>query len=341
MTSVAVVILNYNGEQLLRQFLPSVIEHSGQAKVIVVDNGSTDSSVSIMRESFPQIELILHNKNLGYCGGYNAAISKIEADVVVLLNSDVEVTQNWLTSPIQLMESDSNIVAVQPKILSFQNKHQFEYAGAGGGFIDHMGYPFCRGRIFQTLENDQGQYNDQLKVFWASGACLIIRREKYLEAGGLDEDFFAHMEEIDLCWRLNRAGYSIFYDGQSTVYHVGGGTLSTGSPRKVFFNFKNGLSLLVKNLPGFELAYKLPFRILLDWVAAFQFLVTMSPLSSLAILKAHFFFFIGLLNDLSKRKEMSHLNYKVSQGLILSKLITIQYFIFKKKKFISLHFKSF
>ena len=327
MTTVAVVILNYNGAKLLRQFLPSVIEHSGQANVIVVDNGSTDSSVSLLRESFPQVDLIFHQQNLGYCGGYNAAIAAIKADVVVLLNSDVEVTPNWLVSPVRLLESDPGIVAVQPKILSFHNKQQFEYAGAGGGFIDLLGYPFCRGRIFQTLEHDEGQYNDQLKVFWASGACLIIRREKYVEAGGLDEDFFAHMEEIDLCWRLNRAGYAVYYDGQSTVYHVGGGTLSAGSPRKVYFNFKNGLSLLVKNLPGLELAYKLPCRVALDWIAAFQFLLSGSGQSFLAVLKSHAFSSIGVFRDLSKRKSWSRHGFGVNGGLILNKLIVFQYFV--------------
>jgi len=327
MTNVAVVILNFNGEKLLPQFLPSVLAYSGQAKIIVVDNCSTDGSVSLLKKSFPQIELILFKKNLGYCGGYNAALAEINSEIVVLLNSDVEVTMDWLQSPLQLLESQSNIVAVQPKILSYHHKNKFEYAGAAGGFIDTMGYPFCRGRIFKTLETDEGQFNDQAEIFWASGACLFIKKEKYVAVGGLDEDFFAHMEEIDLCWRLHRAGYSVYFDGNSTVYHVGGGTLTTGSPRKVYFNFKNGLSLLLKNLPANELVYKMPFRIILDWVAALDFLFHGLGGSCLAVLKAHASFFSGLANDLKKRKSWKKLGFAVSQGKILKKLIIVDYFL--------------
>jgi GT2 family glycosyltransferase len=325
--TAAVVILNYNGEKLLPQFLPSVIENSKEARVIVVDNGSTDASVSILKQSFPQIELITFEKNFGFCGGYNRAIESIQADVIVLLNSDVEVTPGWLHSPLQLLGSNKKIAAIQPKILSYQNKKQFEYAGAGGGFIDGWGYPFCRGRIFQTLENDEGQYNDQIQVFWASGACLIIRREQYLALGGLDESFFAHMEEIDLCWRLNRAGYSIYYDGKSTVYHLGGGTLSAGSPRKVYFNFKNGLTLLLKNLPAGQLIYKLPIRFLLDWVAALRFLIGGSVQNCLAIFKAHIYFILDLGASLTNRKLWSKLGYLVSPELILNKLVIVEYFL--------------
>ena len=232
--TVAVVILNYNGEKLLPQFLPSVIENSGDARVVVVDNGSTDNSVQLIKNTFPQVELIEFKENFGFCGGYNKAISMMDADVVVLLNSDVEVTKNWLASPIQLLHTNPKIAAVQPKILSYQNKNQFEYAGAAGGFIDSLGYPFCRGRIFQSVESDEGQYNDQTQIFWATGACLIIKKDIYTKLGGLDENFFAHMEEIDLCWRINRSGLRVYHDGMSTVYHLGGGTLSAESPRKIY-----------------------------------------------------------------------------------------------------------
>lgn len=327
MISVAVVILNFNGEKLLQQFLPSVIKYSQSANIIVVDNGSTDDSLSILKNLFPQVLVIPFSKNLGFCGGYNQAIAKVEDEIVVLLNSDVEVTEGWLLSPIGLLERNPTIAAVQPKILSFNNKTYFEYAGAGGGFIDSLGYPFCRGRIFDTIEKDKGQYNDQVPVFWASGACMFIRRKTFLALGGLDEDFFAHMEEIDLCWRLNRAGYSILYDGNSTVFHVGGGTLSSGSPRKTFLNFKNGLTLLIKNLSPNELIFKLPFRIALDWAAAIDFIVHGYGGSGLAVFKAHIHFLVGILNDFSKRKKWSHLGYQTAQGLIVNKWIVGGYFL--------------
>ncbi len=333
MTPVAVVILNFNGEKLLQQFLPSVIEHSSQAKIIVVDNGSTDSSVSLLKKSFPKVDLLLFEKNLGYSGGYNTALTKIDSEIVVLLNSDVEVTRDWLTSPLKLLNSNSNVVAVQPKILAYHQKNQFEYAGAAGGFIDTMGYPFCRGRIFNTVEKDKGQYNDLIEIFWASGACLFIKKDKYLEVGGLDVDFFAHMEEIDLCWRLHRAGFSIFYDGESVVYHVGGATLAAGSPRKVFFNFKNGLTLLIKNLPAGELVYKFPLRIFLDWAAALDFLLHGFGRSCLAVLKAHVYFFAGMGNDFSKRKKWSHLGFSVKPTLILNKMIVVDYFLKGKREY--------
>ena len=207
MTSVAVVVLNFNGEKLLDQFLPSVVKHSGDAEVIIVDNGSTDQSVSLVKNKFPTVTLLEFKKNHGYCGGYNLALAQLNHSVAVLLNSDVEVTKDWLGSPIKMLESNPDVVAVQPKILSYLEKDKFEYAGAAGGFLDVMGYPFCRGRVFQTVEKDEGQYDDSIPIFWASGACLIIRREAYLKAGGLDEDFFAHMEEIDICWRMQLIGH--------------------------------------------------------------------------------------------------------------------------------------
>ena len=333
MTSVAVVILNYNGEKLVPQFLQSVISNSGDARIVVVDNGSTDSSVEIVKQLFPQIELIQFEKNYGFCEGYNKAISQIENEIVVLLNSDVEVTGGWLDSPLALLRSSITMAAVQPKILSYQNKQQFEYAGAAGGFIDILGYPFCRGRVFQTLENDDGQYNDQCRIFWASGACLIIKRKIFLEAGGFDVDFFAHMEEIDLCWRLNRAGYSIFYDGNSTVYHLGGGTLTADSPRKVYFNFRNGLSLLVKNLPAHSLLFHLPVRILLDYCAAIVFILKGLPKNGWAVINAHLHS-IRIINKALKKRIMNkHLGFKVPKFLIINKMIIVHYFILSHRTY--------
>lgn len=333
MTTVAVVILNFNGEKLLAQFLPSVVEHSREAKVIVVDNGSTDGSVKLLEEKFATVKVIAFKQNLGFCGGYNEALKLIQEPIVVLLNSDVEVAENWLQSPIQLFESNPNIAAIQPKILAQKNKSHFEYAGAGGGFIDLMGYPYCRGRMFITLEQDNGQYNDQTPVFWASGACLFIRRERYLEAGGLDADFFAHMEEIDLCWRLHRMGHQVWYDGQSTVYHVGGGTLSSGSPRKTFFNFRNGLTLLVKNLPPGELKWKLPLRFLLDWAAALNFLLHGFAGSAWAVVRAHTNFIGGLGNDMKKRHELKRMGFNVNPELIRKNMIVVDYFLKGKRTF--------
>jgi GT2 family glycosyltransferase len=336
MTSVAVVILNYNGEKLIPQFLPSVIQNSGNARVIIVDNGSTDSSVSIINQTFPKVELIQFESNLGFCAGYNKAINQVESEIVVLLNSDVEVTPGWLDSPTTLLKSNSVLAAVQPKILSYQSKKQFEYAGAAGGFIDKLGYPFCRGRLFQTVENDEGQYNDQCRIFWASGACLIIKREIYLEAGGLDEDFFAHMEEIDLCWRLNRSGYSIFYDGNSTVYHLGGGTLTTNSPRKVYYNFRNGLSILVKNLPMSGLIFRLPMRIILDYLAAISFLFKGLPGHSIAVLKAHLHSILNIGNNLRKRSKLRKIGTRIPNPLIINKMIVLEYYVLGKRKFTDL-----
>ncbi|MBK5279827.1 MAG: glycosyltransferase family 2 protein, partial [Bacteroidia bacterium] len=272
MTQTAVVILNYNGEELLRKFLPSVLKFSENARIIVADNNSSDKSVEVLTKEFPQVEVIRISSNLGFCGGYNYALSKIEAKYFVLLNSDVEVTENWIEPVVTLFENKPTVGAAQPKILSYSNRQLFEYAGAGGGFIDTLGYPFCRGRIFNSLEIDKHQYDDTLQIFWATGACLFVRAELFRKMEGFDEDFFAHMEEIDFCWKLNRAGYSVLYQGASTVYHLGGGTLSVSNPRKTYLNFRNGLSLIVKHLSTGHLLWKLPIRIFLDWVAIIKYM---------------------------------------------------------------------
>lgn len=304
MTQVAVVILNYNGEELLNKFLPSVLKFSGHAKIIVADNNSSDRSIEVLKEEFPQVEIIQIPSNLGFCGGYNFALSRVDAKYYVLLNSDVEVTANWIDPAISLLEKDAMIAAVQPKILSYSDKQYFEYAGAGGGFIDSLGYPFCQGRIFNSIEKDNHQYDDSSRIFWATGACLFVRADLFKKMGGLDEDFFAHMEEIDLCWKLNRAGYSVFYQGASTVYHLGGGTLSASNPRKTYLNFRNGLSLLFKHSRLDQLIWKVPTRVVLDWIAALKFLIEGSPSSGIAVLKAHFSFLTSLAKEIKKRSEL-------------------------------------
>ena len=334
MTEVAVVILNYNGRNFLRQFLPSVIANSGSAKIIVADNGSTDDSLSILENQFKEsVAVIKIESNLGFCGGYNYALRLVQSEFYVLLNSDVEVTAGWIDPIIKLFKSDSSIVAAQPKILSYQQKDTFEYAGGAGGFIDALGYPFCRGRIFDTLEKDSGQYNDTRPIFWATGACLFIRSNIYHNAGGLDEEFFAHMEEIDLCWRLNRAGYGIYYVGSSTVYHVGAGTLSRSSPQKTYLNFRNGLSLLVKHLPANKIWWQIPIRLGLDLVAAVKFLVQGSPADCLAVFKSQISFWWSLRSNLKKRralkKQVSH--YNVSNQYPGS--IIAAYYLLGKKTF--------
>jgi len=331
MTKVAIVILNFNGKNFLEQFLPSVLQFSDDAKIVVADNGSTDHSTEFVKEKFPEIEVIQLSENKGFCGGYNTVLKKIQATYYVLLNSDVEVTPNWLQPVIQLMDGDTTIAAAQPKILSHRDKNKFEYAGAAGGLIDILGYPFCRGRLFNSLEEDRGQYNDTVPIFWASGACLFIRADRYHEMGGLDEDFFAHMEEIDLCWRLTRAGNTIFYQGNSTVYHVGGGTLSASNPRKTYFNFRNGLSLLVKHQRFSSLLWKFPMRIVLDWVAAIHFLSTGSAIHGKAVIIAHLSFMKKIRLEITKRAATARLVKGFKCAAMFRGLIVFEYFLLGKK----------
>lgn len=330
LNKVSVVILNYNGEKLLPQFLPSVIRHSKDAHIVVADNASTDQSLNILAEQFPTIEVIRLDKNYGFCGGYNRALNQVKATYYVLLNSDVEVTPDWLSPLVSLLDSQPSIAAVQPKILSYNQKGHFEYAGAGGGFIDSFGYPFCRGRLFNFTEADHGQYNDTREIFWATGACMMIRSEVYHTLGGLDVDFFAHMEEIDLCWRIQRADLSVFYCGASHVYHVGAGTLSRSNPRKTYFNFRNGLSLLFKNWSTPSLLLKFPIRLLLDDVAAFKFLLSGNPADATAVLKAHVHFFRNLKINVQKRRIFK--KYRFSTRNIFKGLVLWDYFILGKKK---------
>lgn len=329
--TTAVVILNFNGRTLLQKFLPSVIQYSGDARIIVVDNGSTDSSSQLLADQFSQIECIQIDTNLGFCGGYNFALKQVKADRYVLLNSDVEVTPDWLLPLAAVLDRNPRIAAVQPKILSHRSRNQFEYAGAAGGMIDSLGYPFCRGRIFFHQEHDEGQYNDDSEIFWSSGACMMIQSKLFHELGGFDEDFFAHMEEIDLCWRLQRAGHKIYYTGASTVFHVGGGTLSSSNPRKTYLNFRNGLSLLYKNLPMKELLIKFPVRLVLDWIAATKFALSGSPRDGLAVMKAHFHFFWYWKKERSRRLRASRHDF-LKPGNRYAGFIVWDFFILGKRK---------
>ena len=338
MKKVAVVILNYNGKEFLRKFLPDVIERTGSdAEVWVADNNSLDGSIDVMNEEFPNVKLVENHYNAGFAGGYNMALSKIEADYYVLLNSDIEVTEGWVKPVIKLMESDTNIAACQPKILAYHDKTEFEYAGASGGFIDKYGYPFCRGRLFQSLEKDVGQYEDPIEVFWATGACLFVRADIYHQSGGLDADFFAHMEEIDFCWRVKNKGYKIMVCPSSTVYHVGGGTLPKKSARKTYLNFRNNLSLLYKNIPKDQLVPVFIIRFILDGVAALKFFFEGGFHDLIAVLEAHLYFYRNF-GKLKKKRKMLEQN-KVSN--IYRRNIAFDYFIKGKKKYTDLDQKEF
>lgn len=284
----SVVILNWNGAEMLRRFLPSVIAYSqGEGvEICVADNASSDNSCEVIEREFPEVRLIRLSENYGFAEGYNRALQQIDAEYVVLLNSDVEVTSGWLESMTDYLDKHPQVAACQPKLLSFQEKSCFEYAGAAGGFIDKYGYPFCRGRIFDVIESDHGQYEDIIPVFWATGAALLIRLQVYREVGGLDGRFFAHMEEIDLCWRLRSRGYGIVCLPFSKVYHVGGATLKKENPRKTLLNFRNNLIMLYKNLPENELYRVMRVRLFLDYLAAFVFLLKGDKNNSLAVLRA-------------------------------------------------------
>ena len=285
---VAVVILNWNGRNFLRTFLPPVLKYSGQAEIIVADNASGDDSCDVLKMEFPSVKLIVNSKNHGFAGGYNEALKHVDADYFILLNSDVEVTPEWIDPVISMMEKDHSIAAAQPKILSHADKTSFEYAGAAGGFIDKYGYPFCRGRIFDTIEKDTGQYNDARRIFWATGACMFVRASAFKNVNGFDETFFAHMEEIDLCWRLQKAGGTIWYCPGSTVYHVGGGTLHKSNPHKTYLNFRNNLLMLYKNLPQKEFEKVFSFRFLYDSLAALKFFASSGNLNETrSVTRAH------------------------------------------------------
>lgn len=313
---VAIVILNWNGKTLLEKYLPSVVTHSENAKIYVADNASTDDSLVFLAKKYPEIVIIKNETNFGFAGGYNKALSFVEEEIYILLNNDVEVTHGWLTPIVNLFKTNKSVAAIQPKIKSIQNPIFFDYAGAAGGFIDALGYPFCRGRIFDHIEEDTGQYDTDLEIFWASGACFAIRKECYKLAGGFDESYFAHQEEIDLCWRLKNLGHSIWYVHQSEVYHQGGGTLNSSSPRKTLLNFRNSLCTILKNYNTSPIPVLLA-RMLLDGVAAIRFLVLGKFSHFMAILKAHLGFYSLFKEMFGKRKKLK----KIKQKFIVKSVI--------------------
>ncbi len=327
---LAIVILNWNGKKLLEQFLPSLVKYSEDSIIYVADNASTDDSISLIENKYPSIKIIQNKTNGGYAKGYNEALRLIEADVFCLLNSDVEVTKNWLGPIVQTFHEDINTAIIQPKILDYKNKDYFEYAGAAGGFIDKYGYPYCRGRIFNTLEKDEGQYNDSSEIFWASGACLFIRSHVFKELRGFDEHFFAHMEEIDLCWRAKNLNYSIKYIWNTKVYHVGGATLNASNPKKTYLNFRNSLFTLTKNAKG--LLFSIIFiRLVLDGIAGIKFLFEFRPMHMFSILKAHLSYYNNL-NRLLKQRNSA----KNRIAYYEHKSIVVDYFVNKKTNYKSL-----
>ena len=327
---IAVVILNWNGAKLLEQFLPSVIAYSDEANIYVADNASTDNSIAVIKEQFPSVKIIQNEGNFGFAMGYNVALQTIVEPYYALVNSDIEVTENWLSPILSLFDNEPNIGIIQPKILDYKNKECFEYAGAAGGYIDSYGYPYCRGRIFDTLEKDNHQYEDETEIFWASGACFFIRKEIYRKLNGFDSDFFAHQEEIDLCWRAFNLGYSAKYTSKSVVYHVGGATLNQGNPKKTFLNFRNSLLMLLKNLPSNQLVPILFMRLTLDGIAGIQFIFKGKFSHCFAILKAHFYFYHLINYTLKKRGEIQKENY------FHTKSIVFNYFVSKKTVFLTL-----
>jgi GT2 family glycosyltransferase len=335
---IAVVILNWNGVKFLRQFLPALVRHtSGQAEIIVADNASTDDSNSFLKQHYPEIRIILNKENGGFARGYNEALRQVKADYYILLNSDIEVTENWISPVIELMEKNPEVAACQPKIRSFHEPEKFEYAGAAGGFIDKYGYPFCRGRIFQTLETDTGQYDDSCEIFWATGACMFVKADIFHKMGGFDEDFFAHMEEIDFCWRLHNQGYKVMYCHQSAVFHIGGGTLPKISWRKTYLNFRNNFFLLYKNLPDDRLVKVFAVRFLLDGIAATKFLFQAGFKDFWAVTRAHFSFYRSFSKLRSKREKLR----QGSMSMVYSKNIVSEYYLRGKDHFSKLQAEKF
>ncbi|MBI3509972.1 MAG: glycosyltransferase family 2 protein [Bacteroidetes bacterium] len=342
MAKVAVVILNWNGKDLLEKFLPAVLKFSPSwAEIIVADNASSDDSVKWLRENHSSVRIIQNEMNGGYAKGYNDALKKTDAEFYVLLNSDVEVTEGWIGNVIALMEKEEKIGACQPSIRSYHEKEKFEYAGAAGGFIDKWGYPFCRGRVFDTYEKDSGQYNDDCEVFWATGACLFVRSKAYHEMGGFDEDFFAHMEEIDLCWRMRNRGWSVMYCGSSVVFHIGGGTLAKQSPKKTFLNFRNNLVLLCKNhAPGY-FWLKIFLRMCLDGIASVKFFFSGDFAHAWAVQRAHMSFYAHIGRTLRKRKTEKKNIRHYATACIYEKTLVMEYFFRGKKKFSDLDKNKF
>ncbi len=331
----AIVILNWNGAHYLQQFLPALREYttSPDVDIYVADNGSTDNSLLILGKYFKEVKILLLNRNYGFAEGYNRALAQIEADYYVLLNSDVEVTPGWLDPMLDYLQKHPDVAACQPKILSHHNRTHFEHAGAAGGFIDRLGYPFCRGRVLAVTEEDKGQYDEVCDVFWATGACLVIRAEVFEKEGGFDDDFFAHMEEIDLCWRLKSRGYRVVCVPQSKVYHVGGGTLHVENPRKTYLNFRNNLFLLYKNLSPKQLLPVFFLRFFMDYLAAFQLFITGKPQNAKAVFKARLDFRKMLPSFKSKREENLRKTTQTHIPEIAKKSVILNYYLLGRKTF--------
>lgn len=328
MLKIAIIILNWNGEPLLRQFLPSVTAHSEGADIYVADNASTDGSIAFLKQHYPHIGIIQNTDNGGYAKGYNDALPHIKADIYCLLNSDVGVTKDWLRPVIKEFTDNPKADIIQPKILDYQNKSRFEYAGAAGGFLDKFGYPFCRGRIFQELEEDMGQYNDTVEIFWATGACMFIKSKVFHKLGGFDEDYFAHQEEIDLCWRAKNNGFSVFYVGASEIYHLGGASMDNMNPKKTFLNFRNSLFSILKNLPVNKAFPILFLRLILDGIAGIRFVFQGKSQHCWAIVRAHLSFYKNFTAMFRKREKVNFIkNYYAVKSIVWS------YFVNHIKKF--------
>jgi len=324
---IAVVILNWNGRKLLETFLPSLVRYSKEASLYVVDNASTDDSISFLKTNFPEVQVVVNPENGGFSKGYNEALKQIDASIYALVNSDVEVTENWLAPVIEEFQKHPNTGIVQPKILDYKNRDTFEYAGAAGGFLDALGYPYCRGRIFNSLEKDRGQFDDSISIQWASGACFFIKSSIFQELEGFDEDYFAHQEEIDLCWRTSNLGHDIRYVGTSTVYHVGGATLQESNAYKTFLNFRNSLYSLVKNLPSDKVLQLIFIRMCLDGIAGIRFVLQGRPIHTIAIVKSHISFYRNAKKIVAKRTASNH-----KQKFFQTKSIVWSHFVMNIRK---------
>lgn len=329
---VSIAILNWNGRHFLQQFLPSVMASSwANREIVVIDNASTDDSVQYLRENFPSVKIVQNAANFGYTKGYNEGLKHLTADYFVLLNSDVEVAPGWIEPVIELMESDRQIAVCQPKLLQFANRSTFEYAGAAGGWLDYLGYPFAKGRLFDVCEKDEGQYDRAEPVFWASGAAMFVKSSVYNELGGLDEYFFAHQEEIDFCWRAQLAGYKVYVCPASVVYHVGGGTLPKGNARKVYLNFRNNLVMMAKNMPPGEAVWKISYRFVLDGVSAVKSLLAGEGTYFTAVIRAYIRFLKWLFVE--RKKSLFPVSRKGVLSGYLHKSVVWGYFIKGKRKF--------
>lgn len=338
---LAIVILNWNGKEYLERFLPGVIQHSVEARIVVADNGSSDDSLAFLSQLYPSVEQIVLEENFGFAGGYNAALEKIDSKYFLLLNSDVEVSEGWLDPMLKMIDSGEDIAAVQPKVLAFNNNTHFEHAGAAGGFMDKDGFPFCRGRLFEVFEEDKGQYNDAVEIFWATGACMLVRADLFKEFGGFDARFFAHMEEIDLCWRWKNAGYKIMAEPASVVYHVGGGSLPYENPRKTFLNFRNSLYMIAKNNRSTPLFFTILKRLILDGIAGLKFMLEGNFKHTWEIIRAHNHFYAHLNTLLRDRKNLAYAEDKANTTGVFQKSIVAARFLGGKKKFSELDQSDF